>query len=51
MKALHVAAQTIKAGDADIIIAAGFESMSLAPSSSPVRGRGFAWATAKSSTR
>jgi acetyl-CoA C-acetyltransferase len=31
MKALHVAAQTIKAGDADVVIAAGMESMSRAP--------------------
>lgn len=31
MKALHVAAQTIKAGDADVVIAAGMESMSQAP--------------------
>src|SRR6266850_1384454 len=31
MKSLHIAAQAIKAGDADIIIVAGMESMSLAP--------------------
>jgi acetyl-CoA C-acetyltransferase len=31
MKSLHIASQAIKAGDADIIIVAGMESMSLAP--------------------
>lgn len=31
MKALHVAAQTIRAGDAEVVIAGGMESMSQAP--------------------
>src|SRR6185312_1908958 len=31
LKATHLAAQAIKAGDADIVIAGGQESMSLAP--------------------
>jgi acetyl-CoA C-acetyltransferase len=31
MKAVHVAAETIKAGDAEVVVAGGMENMSLAP--------------------
>ncbi len=38
MKSVHVAAQSIKAGDADVIVAGGMENMSIAPYLVP-RGR------------
>lgn len=41
MKALHSAAQAIKCGDADVVIAAGMESMSRAPHYLPLSRAGF----------
>ena len=41
MKALHSAAQAIKAGDADVVIAGGMESMSRAPHFLPGSRAGF----------
>ena len=41
MKAVHVAAQAIKAGDAEIIVAGGMENMSLAPYLLPRARQGY----------
>jgi acetyl-CoA C-acetyltransferase len=41
MKAVHVAAQAIKSGDADVIVAGGMENMSLAPYLLPRARQGY----------
>ena len=50
LKALHLAAQAIRCGDAEVIIAGGQESMSLAPTSCPAPAPACAWATPNWST-
>ena len=51
LKAVMLAAQSIRDGDAEIVIAGGQESMSLAPHVLPGSRDGQAWATGSSSTR
>ena len=47
LKAIHLAAQAIRCGDADVIIAGGMESMSLAPYVLPVARTGLRMGHAK----
>ena len=51
MKATHLAAQAIRCGDADIVIAGGQENMSASPHVLPGPATAFAWGTRSSSTR
>ena len=50
LKALHLATQAIRCGDAEVIIAGGQESMSLAPYVMPGARPACAWATPSWST-
>ena len=51
LKAVMLAAQAIRAGDIDIVVAGGMESMSNCPYLLPRVREGCAWATASWSTR
>ena len=51
LKAVMLAAQAIRDGDSEIVIAGGQESMSLAPHVLPARATASAWATGRWSTR
>ncbi len=51
LKAVQLAAQSIRVGDADIVIAGGMESMSLSPYVLPGARADCAWVTRASSTR
>ena len=50
LKAVMLASQAIRAGDADVIVAGGMESMSNAPYFLPRRGAGTGWGTENWST-
>ena len=51
INAIYLADQMIAAGDAEVVVAGGMESMTQAPYLLPRRVRATAWATANSSTR
>ena len=51
INAIYLADQMIQAGDAEVVVAGGMESMTNAPYLLPRRAAGTAWATARSSTR
>ncbi|SDI32277.1 acetyl-CoA C-acetyltransferase [Alteribacillus persepolensis] len=45
LKAVHLAAQAIQSGDADVVVAGGMESMSQAPTYSKADVQGLVWVT------
>ena len=49
LKAVHLAVQAIRCGDAEVVIAGGMENMSLAPTFCPAHAPACAWATRRSS--
>ena len=50
IRAVEIADSMIRAGDVEVVVTGGMESMSNAPYALPRRGSGTRWATARSST-